>query len=508
MLPSDPWDSSSSGEPASSSREGVHSASVSPISIDRLAVLLSPSQRPDDLARDIHLNEIVVQACVATGATGAAIALARGDEFICRASTGNTAPDLGVRLNIDQGLSAFCVHTGEVQRCDDSEHDARVDAEVCRHLGVRSVLVVPIVYGEFLLGIFEIFSPEPFAFFDRDIQTVVTLSRRVLAALGILTPVEAPPQAGSFQNSPRPPEEVPNPAIAETKVLRSVELKEAPPKIVKLAKSEVAVSAPKPEITAPAARPPTTSEPSYPQFKIVQKPRRDYLTGILTVMVVAFALLLGWMLGHGHLARRDAAREELQSAVEAQQKARQPEVPAEDHSDRAQTREVESTIPAEAKPAAPPARSPFASKRDAGKPSDDDLVVYQDGKIIYRQGASPSKSTRSGNQPTATASENPVELSPEVAGALLTVRVEPTYPDRARLQNIQGPVILQAFVNEDGSVQQLKVLNGNADLAVAAIDAVRRWRFKPYALKGKPSPFATRITVNFALPGAPPEASN
>ena len=63
-------------------------------------------------------------------------------------------------------------------------------------------------------------------------------------------------------------------------------------------------------------------------------------------------------------------------------------------------------------------------------------------------------------------------------------------------------MILQALVNEDGGVQQLKVLVGNADLAVAAIDAVRHWRFKPYALKGKASQFETRITVNFALPGA------
>jgi protein TonB len=67
--------------------------------------------------------------------------------------------------------------------------------------------------------------------------------------------------------------------------------------------------------------------------------------------------------------------------------------------------------------------------------------------------------------------------------------------------NIQGAVVLQALVKEDGSVQQLKVLTGNSDLAMAAIDAVRRWRFKPYTVNGKTLPFGTRITVNFALPG-------
>ena len=48
-----------------------------------------------------------------TGATGAAIALRRGSEIICRARTGRTAPDIGVRLQTDAGLSAECVRTGK-----------------------------------------------------------------------------------------------------------------------------------------------------------------------------------------------------------------------------------------------------------------------------------------------------------------------------------------------------------------------------------------------------------
>src|SRR5277367_3447080 len=51
-----------------------------------------------ELALDIVLNEIAEQACLATGATGAAIFLARGGEMVCRASSGTTAPELGARL--------------------------------------------------------------------------------------------------------------------------------------------------------------------------------------------------------------------------------------------------------------------------------------------------------------------------------------------------------------------------------------------------------------------------
>src|SRR6266481_8592552 len=57
-----------------------------------------------DLALEIVLNEIVEQACLATGATGAAIILERDGEMVCRASTGSTAPELGLRLDTASGL--------------------------------------------------------------------------------------------------------------------------------------------------------------------------------------------------------------------------------------------------------------------------------------------------------------------------------------------------------------------------------------------------------------------
>src|SRR5579864_3666640 len=133
----------------------------------------------EGLALDLVLNQIVEQACLATGATGAAIALTRGGEMVCRATTGRTAPDLGVRLD-NAGFSAECLRVGMLQRCDDTETDPRVDAAACRLLGVRSILVVPLWYwGEFM-GIFEIFSPRPNAFGERDEQTLQALAYRIV----------------------------------------------------------------------------------------------------------------------------------------------------------------------------------------------------------------------------------------------------------------------------------------------------------------------------------------
>ncbi|HEX4488536.1 MAG TPA: TonB family protein [Terriglobales bacterium] len=485
MLPPDPWDKNSSGGQSSPSREDARPTSGNPFTIDRLAVLFAPGQRPEELDRDLKLNHIVEQACLATGATGAAIALARGDEFICRASTGN-APDLGMRLSIDHGLSAFCVQTGEVQRCDDSEVDSRVDAEVCRHLGVRSVLVVPITYGDFFLGIFEIFAPQPFAFYDRDIETVLALCKSVLTALGISAPVEdLPDPRVSLAEEPFEDDE-PGFSLIEPPALTVETAKPAmvapaiiEPEIVRPAQATSRPRTLAQEIRAENDELDARSEPeqlSYPQFKIVEKQGLDYWTAILTALVVSLALLLGWMIGKGR-TRKDAAQDS-QAAVSAQPTPK-PGVPEE--------------IEIAAAPVAPKSkRSPFASKA----PPPDGLVVYQDGKIVYRQGLSP-RNIRSVRE----TSSSPPELDPEVAGGLVSLRVEPRYPDRARQAGVQGPVVLQALINDDGRVQQLKVLTGNPDLAMAAIDAVRRWRFKPYFMKGKQSAFSTRITVNFALPG-------
>src|ERR1700683_5566255 len=64
-----------------------------------------PADLSAELALAIVLNEIVEQACLATGATGAAVVLERDGEMVCRASSGPTAPELGARLDVARGLA-------------------------------------------------------------------------------------------------------------------------------------------------------------------------------------------------------------------------------------------------------------------------------------------------------------------------------------------------------------------------------------------------------------------
>src|ERR1700688_4345718 len=117
-----------------------------------------------DLAMDLVLHQVVEQARQETGATGAAIALERVGEMVCRATTGADAPDLGVRLETTSGLSGACLQTGKIQQCGDTETDPRVNAEVSRRLGVKSMLVLPLGYGKAPFGILEVFSSRPNAF--------------------------------------------------------------------------------------------------------------------------------------------------------------------------------------------------------------------------------------------------------------------------------------------------------------------------------------------------------
>lgn len=127
-----------------------------------------------------RLNEELEQACIATGASGAAIALVREEKIVCLASTGSSAPDIGVCLDPHNGLSGSCVQTRQLQRCSDTETDPRVDSQACQRLGVRSIVVLPLMDGNELFGIVEILSSRPNAFDQRDLDTLKALTNRIV----------------------------------------------------------------------------------------------------------------------------------------------------------------------------------------------------------------------------------------------------------------------------------------------------------------------------------------
>jgi protein TonB len=84
----------------------------------------------------------------------------------------------------------------------------------------------------------------------------------------------------------------------------------------------------------------------------------------------------------------------------------------------------------------------------------------------------------------------------------LIYRVQPIYPPIARQARIQGPVELRAIISKTGTIENLVVLRGHPMLVPAAIEAVRRWRYRPYLLNSDPIEVETEITVNFVLSGS------
>src|SRR5579864_1744510 len=142
---------------------------------------------PDEIDLEPAISVIAERAQTLTGATGAAIALRHGNEIICRARTGRTAPDLGVRLQTDSGISADCVRTGEIVLCHDAERNPCVDLASCRRLGARSILAAPLRHFRRTLGVFEVLSGAPHAFDQRDVATMQLLSSLMVAAISRLS---------------------------------------------------------------------------------------------------------------------------------------------------------------------------------------------------------------------------------------------------------------------------------------------------------------------------------
>jgi GAF domain-containing protein len=149
-----------------------------------------PRIDPGEIDLEPGISIIAEKAQALTRATGAAIALRQGNEIVCRARTGRTAPDIGCRLQTDRGLSAECVRTGEVLLCPDTEFNPRVDLATCRHLGVRSILVAPLRHFRRTLGVFEVLSSTPNAFDHNDVATMQFMSGMMVAAISRLSSLQ------------------------------------------------------------------------------------------------------------------------------------------------------------------------------------------------------------------------------------------------------------------------------------------------------------------------------
>ena len=93
-----------------------------------------------------------------------------------------------------------------------------------------------------------------------------------------------------------------------------------------------------------------------------------------------------------------------------------------------------------------------------------------------------------------------LKVSQGVSQGLLVRQVQPKYPTNSLRLRVEGSVELLATISQSGNIAAVKILTGDKELAHAAADAVKQWKYKPYLLNGSPVEIQTQITVNFKLP--------
>ena len=155
------------------------------ITNDRLMAVIAMQAEIARLGLDLGaVMNLVAERCVGLlDAEGAVIELAEGDDMIYRAAAGSAARSLGTRVGRQSSLSGLCVDEGKLLRCDDSETDPRVDREACRRVGLRSMMVLPLLHDDHTVGVLKAMSNKVGKFTDEDAAVLGLLGDAVAAAM-------------------------------------------------------------------------------------------------------------------------------------------------------------------------------------------------------------------------------------------------------------------------------------------------------------------------------------
>ncbi len=420
----------------------------------------------------VVLGAIAESAHALTGATSAALAIRQDGLVICRARSGDMAPEVGSRLSVDSGISGECLRTGKVLRCDDTEKDYRADPEVCRRLGLRSIAVVPLRGRRGTMGVLEAFSTRPYAFAEEHMQYLIRLA-----------------------------ELAENARLRESGVVESTEdLRPSLPQ----PKKRVSISAATARLLASA------KASLIPKLHVWFESRKLRLTLAGLTAGLLFVLgFTGWNSWRGTPSSAKQTPSKVEAATDTPAPAAADLVwkPSPVHVSPAQTggnpgiqaaakREIEqlnavspprtdsrAVETADATPA--PVLAPDSASTE-GPPA---MAVLAPGKSLPALASVPVEMPAFGSP-----------VSQGISGGVLQHRVQPIYPLQALPMRLSGTVILQATIGEKGKVDDVKIISGPPLLTAAAIDAVRQWRYTPFLLDGKPVKMQKQITVSFQAP--------
>jgi TonB family protein len=135
-------------------------------------------------------------------------------------------------------------------------------------------------------------------------------------------------------------------------------------------------------------------------------------------------------------------------------------------------------------------RAVSAQQADSRKPESAQVTPTSAQATPNEEIANPSGASE---LPPATPSETCV-----ITPGRLTSGVEIQYPKGARKKHIQGPVVLRATIEKDGTIGVLSIVSGDLGLAEAAVDVVlHEWRYEPYTCNGEPVKVEQDLTFDF-----------
>jgi TonB family protein len=403
--------------------------------------------------------------------------------MVCRARSGDTAPALGAQLAAETGISGECLRTGKIQHCMDTENDPLVDVEVCRGLGLRSIAVLPIQGWREINGVLEVFSTQPAAFTEQHIALL-----QQLAALAERARTAQPHGASSA---------APNLPLKKSR---------------------------------PTGLLPASDRFGEVALAFLSTRSRPFVlgaAGLIAVSLLALVIWLGWRGPDGTDGKAHTATPSSVNAATVNTATAHP--PDNDALWKANPGRESMLVSIGKTSAGTPVkfasqvdavagilveRTPVLADATANVATPHDLPGAQTGSHIDSRsdetaGAElPSLPADSTNQSVLNGVLSAklslprfsAPVSQGVSGGRLLYHVPPVYPAQARQARLEGTVILAAMVMEDGTVRDIKVVEGPPVLAQSAVDAVKTWRYKPYQLDGKPVKIETRITINFKFP--------
>jgi len=454
-----------------------------------------------------------------TGASGAALAMRKDGAMVCRARSGDLAPVLGAQLSVKTGISGECLRTGKIQHCSDTENDPLVDLEVCRSLGLRSIAALPIRGWRGTNGILEVFSTRPAAFTERHIallQKLAVLADRARtsrpegispAVAPALPDVEDLPSSASLASDDRDVALASPRVRSRPLVLGAVGLVAIAALVLALwlgrrsgntepsSANPASVSAAKPSADTAGA---TTLDVAIGQAPEINTTSKANPGG---ESVKPSPINPGEVHPPGQKASAGAPVQ-LASKVDAIAGRKAPANTARDRS-LSSGGVAPNVVVKHGTSDSQTGSSQTGSK--AGAPVESRTNLRSD--MAAPSLPPPIPASAAGQSPLSGILAANVSLpgfgapvSRGVSGGKLVHRVSPVYPTRARLAHLEGRVILAAVIMEDGSVRDVKVIEGPPLLAESAADAVKDWLYKPYQLDGKPVKNEVRITVDFKLP--------